>query len=388
MKKIETSFYISRLIIRDIIGSITAEEKVVLSSWLEEEEANRSLYQEIRIQLAEETPEDKIVVDTATDWKSFVAKRKKPFRLNRILRYAAVAMLLMTLGSGIFYLLEQRDENPVVVAEVTPGTNRARLILANGRQVNLDGHDSIRQIGENEGVRVIDRAGKISYEKTASQKNGAIAYHTLQIPRGGEYSLVLCDGTKVWLNAKTELKYPLSFTGKQRIVELSGEAYFEVTPDAAHPFIVRTATADVKVYGTSFNVCAYPEDACLYTTLETGSVSIDRHGKSYLLEPGQQAVAAYAEEGVQIRKVNVNTYCSWRNGSFVFDEERLESILTRLSRWYDVDIFYQNESLKELHFTGDLGRYKDFEEVLSFLEMTMKARFIVKGRTITVSVKK
>lgn len=388
MKKIETSFYISRLIIRDIVGSITAEEKVVLSSWLEEEEANRSLYQEIRMQLAEETPEDKIVVDTATDWKSFVAKRKKPFRLNRILRYAAVAMLLMTLGSGIFYLLEQRDENPVVVAEVTPGTNRARLILANGRQVNLDGHDSIRQIGENEGVRVIDRAGEISYEKTASQKNGAIAYHTLQIPRGGEYSLVLSDGTKVWLNAKTELKYPLSFTGKQRIVELSGEAYFEVTPDAAHPFIVRTATADVKVYGTSFNVCAYPEDACLYTTLETGSVSIDRHGKSYLLEPGQQAVAASTEEGVQIRKVNVNTYCSWRNGSFVFEEERLESILTRLSRWYDVDIFYQNESLKELHFTGDLGRYKDFEEVLSFLEMTMKARFIVKGRTISVSVKK
>lgn len=388
MKKIETSFYISRLIIRDIIGSITAEEKVVLSSWLEEEEANRSLYQEIRMQLAEETPEDKIVVDTAADWKSFVAKRKKPFRLYRILRYAAVAMLLMTLGSGIFYLLEQRDENPVVVAEVTPGTNRARLILANGRQVNLDGHDSIRQIGENEGVRVIDRAGEISYEKTASQKNGAIAYHTLQIPRGGEYSLVLSDGTKVWLNAKTELKYPLSFTGKQRIVELSGEAYFEVTPDAAHPFIVRTATADVKVYGTSFNVCAYPEDACLYTTLETGSVSIDRHGKSYLLEPGQQAVAASTEEGVQIRKVNVNTYCSWRNGSFVFEEERLESILTRLSRWYDVDIFYQNESLKELHFTGDLGRYKDFEEVLSFLEMTMKARFIVKGRTITVSVKK
>lgn len=388
MKKIETSFYISRLIIRDIVGSITAEEKVVLSSWLEEEEANRSLYQEIRMQLVEEMPEDKIVVDTATDWKSFVAKRKKPFRLYRILRYAAVAMLLMTLGSGIFYLLEQRDENPVVVAEVTPGTNRARLILANGRQVNLDGHDSIRQIGENEGVRVIDRAGEISYEKTASQKNGAIAYHTLQIPRGGEYSLVLSDGTKVWLNAKTELKYPLSFTGKQRIVELSGEAYFEVTPDAAHPFIVRTATADVKVYGTSFNVCAYPEDACLYTTLETGSVSIDRHGKSYLLEPGQQAVAASTEEGVQIRKVNVNTYCSWRNGSFVFEEERLESILTRLSRWYDVDIFYQNESLKELHFTGDLGRYKDFEEVLSFLEMTMKARFIVKGRTITVSVKK
>lgn len=384
MKDFDNSFNISRLIIRRLSGRISPTESIKLRRWLKESKANRKLYADIRKELA--SPENEVEINVGKDWESFQQKTKSKSIRRPFWKYAAVAMLLLAIGGGIIQLMNQSESSLEVSlsTEVSPGLNKARLILANGQEIDLSYTDSIRQINEDGGVRILNQAGEISYEKENVIPGSAMAYNTLDIPRGGEYSLVLSDGTKVWLNAESVLKYPVAFSGDQRVVELSGEAYFQVTADKAHPFVVRTKMADIKVYGTSFNVCAYPDDHCFHATLETGQIGVSRDGKIYMLEPGEQATAVENDESVHVGRVNVNAYCSWRNGNFIFEEESLESILNRLSRWYDVNVFFQNEALKGLHFTGDLGRYEDFGKVLSFLEMTMKVKFTVKGHTITV----
>lgn len=384
MNDFDNSFNISRLIIRRLSGRISPTESIKLRRWLKESEANRKLFTDIRKELASQ--ENAVEVNVEKDWESFLQKRKGKRLRSPFWRYAAVAILLLAIGGGIIQMLNQPETFTEIShsPEVSPGLNKARLILANGQEIDLSYTDSLRQIDEDGGVRILNQAGEISYEKENVIPGSAIAYNTLDIPRGGEYSLILSDGTKVWLNAESVLKYPVAFSGEQRMVELSGEAYFQVTADENHPFIVRTKMADVKVYGTSFNVCAYPDDHCFHATLETGKISVSRDGETYVLEPGEQATAVDTERSVHVGRVNVNAYCSWRNGNFIFEEESLESILNRLSRWYDVNVFYQNEALKGLHFTGDLGRYEDFGKVLSFLEMTMKVKFTVKGHTITV----
>ena len=213
-----------------------------------------------------------------------------------------------------------------------------------------------------------------------------MVYNTIDIPIGGEYQLVLADGTKVWLNADSKLRFPVSFTAERREVYLEGEAYFEVAKDSEHPFIVHISRGAIEVLGTGFNVRDYREEQKTVTTLVQGKVvyrSERQPGREIMLEPGFQIKD---EEGgsLQPRKVDVILYTGWKDGKYVFENATLEEIMQVLSRWYDIAVFYKREEVKKLHFTGDLERYKTINDFLEFMEIGGNVRFSIKGKTVLI----
>ena len=212
--------------------------------------------------------------------------------------------------------------------------------------------------------------------------SGTLAYNTLNVPKGAEFNLVLADGTQVWLNAESKLKYPVVFGSEERVVELEGEGFFKVSKDASRPFRVKTKSQVVEVLGTEFNVDAYPDEGYVYTTLVEGKVKVDAEGKSLELVPGMQSVVGGQE--MYSRKVNTGDVVSWKNGMFVLEDKSLEEIMSKLARWYDFNIFYQNQAVKEITFKGKIPRYASFESILDILERTGEVKFKVSGQTVTV----
>lgn len=208
----------------------------------------------------------------------------------------------------------------------------------------------------------------------------------MKTPRGGEYTIVLSDGTKVYLNAASELKYPIQFNSEKREVYLLGEAYFEVTRDTNRPFYVITDAVRVKVYGTEFNVNTYGVGGT-QTTLVSGKVGIQGKGsiREYIMKPSQLAEFKDNGDFGGIRKVNAEIYTAWKEGFFVFEDEGLENILNRLSRWYDVDVFYGSEKVKEYHFTGHMEKYENVETILNAISKMVGVHFTIKGKTIVVT---
>ena len=206
----------------------------------------------------------------------------------------------------------------------------------------------------------------------------------LIIPKGGEYQVVLADGTKVWLNSASRLIYPQSFMGKERRVVLSGEAFFDVAHDAERPFIVETSRMNVKVLGTRFNVNDYDDNEEVSTTLVNGSVEIFSGGQqAFRLVPGEQAYGK--ENELEKREVNVRLYTSWIDGKFLFNNTELEEIAKQISRWYDVEIFFSSENVKKVRFTGAIVKFKPLDDLVRMIESTSQVRFSVKGKTIVIS---
>lgn len=206
----------------------------------------------------------------------------------------------------------------------------------------------------------------------------------LIIPKGGEYQVVLADGTKVWLNSASRLIYPQSFMGKERRVVLSGEAFFDVAHDAERPFIVETSQMNVKVLGTRFNVNDYDDNEEVSTTLVNGSVEIVSGDQQvFRLVPGEQAYGK--ENELEKREVNVRLYTSWIDGKFLFNNTELEEIAKQISRWYDVEIFFSSENVKKVRFTGAIVKFKPLDDLVRMIESTSQVRFSVKGKTIVIS---
>ena len=204
----------------------------------------------------------------------------------------------------------------------------------------------------------------------------------LEIPRGGEFKIKLADGTEVWLNAETELRYPTVFSSLERRVKLQGEGYFKVAKNEKQPFIVEVGDIEIKVYGTQFNISTQNKDN-IETVLVSGSVSIRHHDQEIHLTPSQKA--AYTSSGkLTIEEVDVLPYITWKDGNFMFQNESLESIMNKLARWYDLDVFYLNEQTKNIHLSGMMARYKEVSELFHYFEKISTARFIIKGRTVTV----
>ena len=208
------------------------------------------------------------------------------------------------------------------------------------------------------------------------------------MPRGGEFFVILADGTEVWLNADSELEYPVKFTADKREVRLKGEAYFSVKKDTKKPFMVRSGEYQLKVYGTEFNLNTYKNNE-IQAVLVKGSVGFkaNRTAGEVRLKPNQLGVANEATGKAEVKEVDVYPYIAWKSQDVVFVNERLESIMEKAARWYDVNVFFQNESLKDLRFFGNMQRYADIQELLFFLENTSDARFSVKDRTVIVSAK-
>ncbi len=200
--------------------------------------------------------------------------------------------------------------------------------------------------------------------------------------------MILEDGTHVWLNADSKLKYPAVFTGKQRRVYLEGEGYFDVAKDSIRPFLVETREQNIQVLGTAFNVYAYFGEQMNYTTLVRGKVSVrdKRGGKQWILHPGQQVCMDVTNEECVVREVDVRKEIAWKDGLFVFHGQTLEQIMTKLARWYDITVFFQSEEAKSLLFKGNLPRYSDFQIMLNVLEKSSNVQFNVKDRVVTVSI--
>ncbi|QIL38967.1 FecR family protein [Pedobacter sp. HDW13] len=305
--------------------------------------------------------------------------------LLRPLKWAAAAAVLVVFSFTAYLSLNKKKEH-VFASDVAPGKNKAILTLADGRKISL----SDAANGD-----LIEQAG-VSISKTA---NGQLVYHiqkttgdiddskvnTISTPNGGEWEIRLPDGSVVWLNAASSLQYPLNIgSSKQRKVELSGEAYFEVAKDKAHPFIVKTLKQELEVLGTHFNINSYANEIVTRTTLLEGSVRISDLSSNdmLVLKPGEQSVLS--KNGIEIKKANTDEAIAWKNGYFMFDNEKQESILRKIARWYNVEIEYADPEAKEVMYYGTVSRFEKISKVLRKFEQTGEVRFDIKGNKIIV----
>ena len=298
---------------------------------------------------------------------------------------AAVIVLAFSVGTFLF----PQPSEPVSVARkvpILPGRVTAKLILAEGSEVILD--TLSRQLESVDGKMIFQKkeAGiTYSSDSVSVTKDNPVIYDVLETPRGGEYHLVLADGTGVWLNASSRLRFPRFFSGEERRVYLEGEAYFEVKRDEAHPFIVETATQSVRVLGTSFNVDAYSKERPV-TTLASGRVAVQQGDVRKELTPGQQAYFDAKRNAFHVQRVNVEQVIAWRQGMFVFDELPLEQIMEKLARWYNIDVYFLNESAKRLIFKGNLPRCEKFQTILDMLMKTSNVKFKIENRVVIVNL--
>lgn len=363
-------------------GYCTAEELAQLENYRDDFEltvkqwsAGMGTSDEVRQQLLE-----KLRSQISAEGK----KRRSNFRY-----WVAAASVLIFLAAGTWFWLGTTDQHQTAPSAsintmITPGRNRAVLTLANGEKLDLD--DTRSGLISRQGASIVSKTadGKLAYgTNTDMPDKNTVTYNTIETPRGGQYQLALADGTVVWLNAGSSLKYPTTFTGKERKVELTGEAYFEVAKNREQPFSVALNGMKVEVLGTHFNVMAYNDENTIETTLLEGSVKLTRDGSSTMLIPNQKGVLNNGASNFQVHAVNAENVIAWKNGFFKFDDENIETIMRRVARWYDVDVSYKG-NLKRQNFGGKVPRFEDISKLLTTLELTGTVHFKIDGRRITV----
>lgn len=302
-------------------------------------------------------------------------------------RIAAVAVFLLGGGLASWLVLSpDRSGQPgeQVTAIIEPGKPQATLVLSSGMSVPISAVNT--ELKEEDGTSIkIDDSGEVCYKSDQSTGPEAVApvYNMMQIPRGGEFALSLDDGTKVWLNSDTELKYPVRFAGGERLVYLRGEAYFKVAKDTRRAFIVVVDDIRVKVFGTEFNVNTHNEGE-IETVLVEGSVGVGKDSE-ILLKPSEKAEYVKTTGDINVQVVDVLPYIAWKDGSFIFQQENLGIIMEKLTLWYDIEVCYENENLKNIRLSGDMKRYKEINDLLYFFEKSSDAIFRIEGRTVFVS---
>lgn len=303
---------------------------------------------------------------------------------------AAAAILVLVTISVIFIQKKVPDNNNqavIIKKSIRPGTNRAILILVNGTKVDLNDANN-GYIANQQGIKIKKAAnGKLIYERgeTGGSAHSKLVYNTIETPRAGQYEVELPDGTRVWLNAETTLRYPAKFVGDERRVELTGEAYFEVAHDKALPFRVVTAEQTITVLGTHFNIKGYADEQTIATTLLEGSVNVVNKisGQNKILVPGKQANIIKGGGTISIADASTDEVIAWKNGYFIFDNQDIKSIMKLISRWYDVDIDYKLS--KSVRFGGTFSRSSDITKLLKNFELLGNVHFELKERRITVS---
>ncbi len=311
-----------------------------------------------------------------------------PFYKRSFYRISAAAAVLIFVFAGVWFYIHKSEHANMRVAknqfeaDIAPGGNKAFLTLANGTKLSLTDADD-GEISQEAGV-TINKAedGQLVYTVVGSdpKKGESPQFNVIETPRGGQYQISLPDGTKIWLNASSSLRYPTAFTGKERKVELTGEAYFEVAENKSMPFKVVSKDQIVEVLGTHFNVNAYPEEGAIKTTLLEGSVNVRIGDHSAVLKPGQQALV---DQSVQVKIADLQESIAWKNGRTQFSNANIHSIMRMLSRWYDIEVDYQGEIINT-GFGGSVSRSKNISEILKLLELTGDVHFKIEGRRVIV----
>ncbi|WP_448701136.1 FecR family protein [Mucilaginibacter sp. AW1-3] len=289
-------------------------------------------------------------------------------------RYAAAAAVLLLAGAGLFYRF--RDQKPVIIQQAkishdaAPGGNKAILTLANGSTIALD--NARNGVVAKQGNSLVNKTanGQLVYNASETTANEVPLINKVTTPRGGQYHIVLPDGSEVWLNAASSIKYPTIFNGKTRPVEITGEVYFEVAKNAAKPFIVKTGRADIEVLGTHFNIMAYNDEDAMRTTLLEGSVKITTNkGASRILKPGQQVILNDMDQLIMSSDVDVEEEVAWKNGLFLFRDADIKSIMREAARWYDVNIVYEG-TVPVKQYNGRISRNVQASALLNMLKYT------------------
>jgi transmembrane sensor len=442
MDELHSYLNIAELAGKFLKGKITQGERILLDAWVAQSDQNRALWENlVRPEYLEQQLESWKDQDPGAAWKELLSAIRsvsiertpeieavpgiegapaveRPPAIRRHLRYAAAVVLLLAGSTAYMAYRDLRKPAPPAEAKaaavapllsIPPGSHNAQLVLSNGKVIGL-GTVGTQKIHEADGTAVENDRNVLRYAGAGANLRDETRYNTVITPRGGEYQLVLSDGTRVWLNAASSIRYPVCFDRKERRVTVVGEAYFEVAREADHPFIVTTRQSDITVLGTSFNVKAYPDEPADKTSLVDGLVKVSASGSTaltgssaaqghapaspglpagtgnVLLKPGAQAVVD-GRCGITVGTANLEEALAWKNGLFVFQSECLESIARKLSRWYNVDIVFNDNALKNIRFTGRLRRYDDMAVLLKMIGATSRATFTQQGLRVIVDAR-
>lgn len=403
---------IIHLIYKHIREDLSVDEETRLQGWIRESWKHRQFFEEVTTSgylfteaMARERDDKQIDLEAAWEKISAVGlpttsippisttskTRILPLRITRYLVAASVTLLL---GVGAYVWLRPTAAPEVVVTktvthshDVAPNTKEPTLTLADGTVVSLDSAQQGTLAMQGNTSVTKDAKGNIVYSPAVNAK-GEMLYNTMTVPKGGNVvSLALADGSKVWLNAASSIRYPAAFAGNERKVEITGEAYFEVEHNNAMPFKVRHNDIDVMVYGTHFNVNAFPEEKDIRITLLEGSVNVTNTTtkRAQMITPGQQAVAAADGKIVLNKTVDIETVMAWKNGLFMFNNTRLEAIMQQVQRWYDVEVVYEKDDVKRWTFNGQISRYSNASKVLEMMEATGTVHFRIEDRKVYVT---
>jgi len=360
-------------------GEATPEDLAFLESWYLSHNASSSFLMR----------DEERTADVDLIWTLIQLDQISSKKISLWYRVAAAAVVLIFVSVGGYFLIRQKNlvpANVVAKSDVGPGVNKATLILADGKKLTL-GDAATGQLANQAGVTITKTTkGELVYTVRAANNKAQSTkqFNELETSRGEQYQVVLPDGSHVWLNAASSLKYPVVFSGKERVVELTGEAYFEVAHNKAMPFKVKTQQQEVEVLGTHFNVNAYNDENTTATTLMEGSVKVTSvaHHKNILIKPGQQSTVN--SKGMQVQQVDTDEAIAWKNGYFLFNNESLESIMRKISRWYNVEVVYKSDAPRSMVFSGTVSKYKNVSQVLKTLELTNSVHFRIDNSKITV----
>ncbi len=372
------------LILDYISGELTEEARAEVELWIKSSSENEKIYKEIlRKSLYLQWSLKEASIDQDIEFDKF----ERRLNVKTIyLRFAAVAAsFLLILGLGVFFIDTQITPELAEVVTIEPGQKGAELILSNGEKLQIS--SSSKLIKEENGSLIqIDSLKGIVYKD--QNQTDKLIYNTIKVSRGQEFNLMLADGTRVWMNAESELKFPVQFLSKERKVFLKGEAYFEVAPDDKKAFVVNSFDQDLKVYGTKFNINAYDENL-IKTVLVEGQVGVKLIGLDHevKMSPGELLSAHVSERKMNVDKVDVYPYIAWKDGEFRFQNESLDAIMLRLERWYDVKVFFKDDNVRQTLFVGDLKRYDEIGRLLYFMEKSSNVKFEIKDDVVIVMSK-
>lgn len=383
---------ISELLYRKQSGLLSEKEQIQLDNWGSKSAENKEILERLSAGWVLSEKKSKYdEIDSTRAWQKIesqigMQKSKEHKLFLNFMKYAAAIILPLAIGAMLVYqtMNSAEDYSDAIVEQIVPGTNKATLVLADGSTINLEEQKDTLIAG-----KLLNKNNKLSYDASSQLNQMEAKWHKLVVPVGGEYKLQLADGTTVWINSDSELRYTDRFVGKQRVVHLKGEACFKVNKDKDHPFIVRTEAMDVQVYGTEFNVMAYTDENLVQTTLLEGSIGVDLKNETgvvqtSVIKPNMQVEYYKGNVRGEIKEVNASKYLGWRDGKFQFDNEELGSISRKLERWYGVKFFFQNQNSKNVKFSGEMKRFQDFSTILNLLEYGSDVEFDVHGKIVTV----